>query len=92
MVSVGDHTIKKGSRYISDPAVMSMLEVQKRIAKETNIAFWNLFEAMGGEDSMYKWVHNSPAYAYKDYAHFSDAGGARIAELLYDSIMRDYKK
>lgn len=47
MVSVGDHTIKKGSKYKSDPAVISMLEVQKRIAKETNIAFWNLFEAMG---------------------------------------------
>lgn len=91
MVSVGDHTIKKGSKYKSDPAVISMLEVQKRIAKETNIAFWNLFEAMGGEDSMYKWVHNNPAYAYKDYAHFSDAGGGRIAELLYESLMKEYK-
>ena len=91
MVSVGDRTIKKGSRFISDPAVISMLEVQKRIAEETNIAFWNLFESMGGEDSMYRWVHNSPAYAYKDYAHFSDIGGARIAELLYGSIMKGYK-
>lgn len=90
MISVGDHTIKNGSKYQSDPAVMSMLEVQKMIAKETNVAFWNLFDAMGGENSMYKWVHNNPAYAYKDYAHFSDIGGQRIAELLYDSIMKEF--
>lgn len=91
LVSVADKTVKKGSEFMTNPDIPLLLESQKRIAKRTDIAFWNLWEAMGGSNSMTTWVNASPPQALKDYAHFTPDGGNRIGELLYEAIMEVYK-
>jgi len=45
-----------------------------------------MYEAMGGKNSMVKWVDNSPSYGLKDYVHFTSLGGKRIAELLFEAM------
>ena len=92
LVSVADKTIKKGSQFLTNPEVPSLLETQKRIAAKTNIAFWNLWEAMGGNNSMKDWVDASPPQALKDYSHFTTEGGSRVAELLFEALMSVDKK
>ncbi len=92
LISVEDKTMKIGSRFVTNPDVPIILEAQKRIAEKTNIAFWNLWEAMGGENSMYKWVTAAPPMALRDYAHFTPEGGERIASLFVKALLDQYSQ
>jgi len=88
LVSVGDKSIKKGTRFLTDPSVLKILEAQKSVASKTGIVFWNLFQAMGGENSMEKWVNSNPPLAFKDYTHVTQQGAVKIAELLSQAIIK----
>jgi hypothetical protein len=55
---------------------------QSKVALDTKTGFWNLFAAMGGKDSMPVYVANKPAWAGKDYTHFTRAGGDHVASML----------
>ena len=68
------------------------MEAQRRIAETNGVAFWNLFEAMGGPNSMPKWVDSNPPKAFKDYTHFNLDGAADIAELLGEALLEAAKK
>lgn len=92
LVGVGDKTMKRGNRFITNPDVTFLLETQKRIVEKTKITFWNLWEAMGGENSMDQWVNSAPPLALKDYSHFTQLGGQRISQLLFESVMYHYQK
>jgi hypothetical protein len=85
LVGVNDKSVKKGTRFVTDPSVLLVLNEQKLIAQQTGIAFWNSLEAMGGVNSMNEWVNQN--LALKDYSHFSDAGGKIIADLLTEAIL-----
>ncbi len=92
LVGVGDKTMKVGNKFITNPDVPLLLSAQKRIVENSKIAFWNLWEAMGGENSMAEWVNSNPPMALKDFSHFTKIGGKRIAQLLFDAIMDAYNK
>ena len=85
LVSVNDKAIKNGTKFVTDPSVLLVLNEQKIIAQQTGVAFWNSLEAMGGLNSMNDWVNQN--LALKDYAHFSDAGGKIMADLLTEAIL-----
>jgi hypothetical protein len=46
---------------------------------------------MGGENSMPNWVNANPPLAYKDFIHFNDVGAAKVAGLLTDALLEQYK-
>ena len=85
LISVQDSGFQTGSR------TTSLLSTQIRIAKKTNIAFWNLFEAMGGKNSMSKWVKNNPPLASADHTHLNNEGAAKIGEMIADALLQAYK-
>lgn len=87
LVSAGDKSIKKGSRFITDPHIQKVIKAQKDVAEKTGIGFWNMFEAMGGDGSMNEWVNAGPPLALKDYTHLTSDGGKIIAELLAGAIL-----
>lgn len=88
IVSVGDRNAKgDDGNYHTMPEIESFIKVQKAIAKENNIAFWNLFEAMGGEDSMVDLVKSKPAKANLDYTHINFIGGKFLGEKLYEALV-----
>ncbi|MEN8191741.1 MAG: hypothetical protein ABFS12_02920 [Bacteroidota bacterium] len=87
LVGVHDKSIKKKKKFVTDPEIKKLIQSQKNIAKNTDIAFWNLFEAMGGENSMQHWVDANPPLAYSDYTHFTSQGTKKEAEMLFKSIM-----
>ena len=47
------------------PAVLALLHAQRQAARRSGVAFWNVFGAMGGENSMIRFVENN--WASKDY-------------------------
>ncbi|WP_417198907.1 hypothetical protein [Agathobaculum butyriciproducens] len=59
----------------------------KPIAAESGIAFWNMFDAMGGDGSMAKLVHAKPSMANYDYTHINFRGGKHLAGLLYETMI-----
>ena len=87
MFSVNDKTIKQGNRFITNPDVPLLLNTQKKIVEKSKVAFWNLWEAMGGTNSMNEWVSSAPPVALKDYSHFTPNGGERVAELFLKSLL-----
>jgi len=92
LVSAGDKTVKRNGRFVTDKNIPKLIRTQKKIAEKSGIAFWNMAKAMGGKNSMNKWVSNAPPLALKDYLHFTHKGGERIAELLIKSLKKEYDK
>ncbi len=92
LIGVSDKAMKRGSSFVTDPTIFGLMDAQKGIAQQTNIAIWSMYDAMGGENSMPKWVDANPPLAYKDYIHFNEQGAQKIAELLTDALMSEYNK
>jgi lysophospholipase L1-like esterase len=92
MITVHDKSMKRGTQFVTDPSILKLLETQKNIAEKNDVAYWNLFEAMGGENSMPKWVSANPPLAFRDYIHFNEQGAQKIAEMLGDAIWDAYNK
>lgn len=91
LIGVGDKSIKRGSNFITDPLVISISDSQKKIARDSKVAFWDLLEAMGGKNSMDKWVNANPPLASRDYVHLTHEGSTKVAGLLTDAILDAYK-
>jgi len=91
MVSVQDKSMKKGSNFVTDPAILKLLESQKNIARETDIAYWSLFDAMGGENSMHSWVNANPPLASADHIHFNPTGAQKVGNIIAEALLEKYK-
>ena len=66
------------------PLVPYMDKLLKKMAAEEQIAYWSMYDAMGGKDSMVRWVENG--LAGSDYVHFTRAGANNIGKKLYQWI------
>jgi lysophospholipase L1-like esterase len=91
MITVGDKSVKKGTRFVTDPNIPIMLKLQQGIAARTGIAYWNLFEAMGGTNSMESWVNANPPLALMDYTHPSWQGASKIGQMIANAIISSYR-
>jgi lysophospholipase L1-like esterase len=73
------------------PIILKLVDSQRRVAKEEEVAFWDTFTAMGGEGTMAKWVKASPQLASWDFTHPTPAGAEVIGTLFYDALMAQYE-
>jgi len=87
MIGVHDKSIRHNGKFVSDPAIFKLLKAQLEIVKTADIAYWNLFEAMGGKDSMHNWVKNNPPLASHDHLHFNLQGARIVSKMLMKAIM-----
>ena len=62
----------------------------KAAALRNEIAYWDLFNVMGGEGSMAQYVKHSPALAAPDYIHFTFKGAQEIGDDLAKSLITYY--
>ena len=92
VVGVSDMSRKSEGEFVSYPNIEKIRDAQKKAAFKAGCAFWDLFDAMGGKNSMPSWVFAKPALANKDFTHFTNKGATLVAEMLYKSIMSEYEK
>ncbi len=92
LFSVHDKSKKKGSKFETDPVILKLIKAQKNIVRKTRIAFWNMWESMGGKNSMPNWVNANPPMAFKDYTHFNNQGAKKIAKMFSDALIKAYNK
>lgn len=90
VVGMSDKSARLDGEFQTDPSVPRLLAAQRRLAERNHAAFWNLFEAMGGENSMVSWVEEAPALANRDYTHVNPRGARKIAGLLFAYLMSEY--
>lgn len=86
VVSVGDRGQRnaQGEIHTMD-GVRELVSFQRKMASDGRVAFWNLYEAMGGDGSIAAMKEKKQANL--DYTHINFAGGKHIASILFDVLM-----
>ena len=87
-----DRAEKEGDSIVSNPALPALVSAQREVAKQMGVAFWNTYEAMGGEGSMIKWFRAEPRLDAGDLFHPSPQGGEILAEMLFNALMQGFGK
>ena len=90
LISPSDMSTKIDGQLTSFPMLAPLIESMKEAALQAGAAFWNMYEVMGGHNSMIEWVNHSPALAAPDYIHFTSRGVERIAALFSETLMTYY--
>lgn len=90
LVGTSDRSYKTPNGYASYPSVELLRDTQKRIAARTGCAFWDLYEAMGGKNSMPIWVAED--LAGKDFIHFKPKGAELVGNMLAEALLQEYHK
>ena len=62
----------------------------REMALRNNVAYWDMFNVMGGESSMVQWVKHKPPLAGPDYIHFTILGAQTIGSDLAKSFTTYY--
>ncbi|HXM42671.1 MAG TPA: SGNH/GDSL hydrolase family protein [Bryobacteraceae bacterium] len=66
-----------------------IVAAQREACRQNRCAYWNTRARMGAEGSMVNWV--MAGLAQGDYAHFTSQGYQRLANVLFQDIMRQYE-
>jgi hypothetical protein len=92
MIGLSDASRKNGDTYESYPCVEKILNAQKTAALKAGCVFWNLYEAMGGKNSMPSWVFAKEPLASTDFLHFNYAGARVVGKMFYSALINDYNE
>jgi len=87
-VGPSDMSIKEGTEYITYPYLETMRDALRKAVLDSDCAFFDMYDSMGGKNSMASWVDQK--LAATDYTHFSPQGARKIATLLYSELIKEY--
>ncbi|MBK9175460.1 MAG: hypothetical protein IPM46_03810 [Flavobacteriales bacterium] len=92
VIAIGpsDMSIKEGEEYVTRPYLEDVRDAMKASALAQGAAFWDMYAAMGGRNSMVSWVQADPPLAAEDYTHFSPLGARKVGELFYTALINEY--
>lgn len=92
LVGVGDREDRINGELRTLPGILALSRYQQNLAAECHVAFWNLYQGMGGEGSIRRMAEAKPAEAGKDYTHINLRGGERVAKALFKSMVYGYEQ
>jgi lysophospholipase L1-like esterase len=83
-----------GGKIITMPSIPMIVEMQRRVALEENCAFFNTFQAMGGDGTMAKWAAGKGKnhLVGGDLTHPTAEGAEIVGSLIYEAINDGYTK
>jgi lysophospholipase L1-like esterase len=90
VIGPSDMSIKDGEDYVTRPFLEEVRDAMKANALAQGAAFWDMYAAMGGRNSMVSWVQADPPLAADDYTHFSPLGARKVGELFYTALINEY--
>ncbi len=90
VIGPSDMSVKDGEEYKTYPLLPLLVQQLKEAAFKARAGYWDMYSAMGGENSMPTWVEKE--LASPDYIHFSPSGARYIAQMFYDAFILEYKK
>jgi hypothetical protein len=92
VIGPADMSRKVKRRFESYPGVEAVRNALRDAALESGCAFWDLYDAMGGHNSMPSFVNSDPPLASSDYIHFNKLGINLVAEMFYNALMLEYSQ
>lgn len=87
-----DMSRRQGGRFVTWETLEPVRDAMRKAALEAGFAFWDLYEAMGGKNSMPSFVMADPPLATSDYVHFTPRGANLVAEMFYKALMLEYER
>jgi len=90
VIGPSDMSMKEKGQYISYPSVEKVRNALRNASLDSGCAFWDMYEAMGGNNSMPAWVFAEPPLAISDFVHFNSKGAKIMAEMMYNALMYEY--
>ncbi len=91
VIGVSDMSQKEGDFYVSYPNIEKIRNAQKNAAFRAECGFWDMYQAMGGKNSMPSWVFAEPALASKDFTHFNYQGSVILSNMFYNALMKEFQ-
>jgi len=73
----------------SFPPTLEVVAQRRALAEEHDLAFWSLFDAMGGRDSMARFVREGRAK--RDAIHWNEIGGDWAGDQVVHALVRAYE-
>ncbi len=89
-IGPSDMSTTVGGRRCTYPRLPAFVDSLRVSATQCGAAYWDIFGAMGGAESMQAWVAAQPPLAGPDYIHFTLAGARRVGEMFSDSFFLYY--
>jgi len=87
VVGVADRDyVNDEGEVLTMPGIRNLVRFQQQLAADEGVAFWNMWEAMGGNESMKRLVEQRPSLAALDYTHLNFRGGKYLASLLFEAM------
>ena len=74
------------------PTLPRLVEIQRQVAAETGCAFFNTFQAMGGEGTMARWYESQPRLVSADFMHPLPAGAKKVGVLLDQALEAGFRE
>lgn len=85
------HKNERG-RVVTMPTIPEIVEAQRKAAHGEGCAFYNTWEAMGGEGAMRDWYRARPRLAMGDFRHATPAGYEVIGNMLYKALLEGFAR
>lgn len=76
--------------YTTYPILPYYVQQMRKATLEVGAAYFDMYAAMGGTNSMVAWVESG--LAGKDYIHFTNKGASIASQKFYDALMTAYTK
>lgn len=90
LTTPGDSFRKSKKGRVKNPDITAAKETIIKYCRNNTIAYWDLYEIMGGFGSMAKWF--TAKLSANDRVHFNGRGYQIQANLLYTAMIKGYEK
>ena len=85
-----DQASRQRGRIRTMETIPRIVAAQRRAAFEAGCAFYNTWEAMGGQDAMRRWYRARPRLAMGDFRHATPAGYEIIGNMFYKALLAGF--
>lgn len=90
VIGPSDMSMQTPSGYATYKMLPYLVTQMEKVSKEVGACYWDLFGAMGGENSMPSWVEKG--LAGNDYIHFTNRGASIASQLFFDAFAAEFVK
>lgn len=90
VIGPSDMSTKEKDKFVTYEYLPAVVEALRNAALENGAGYWDMYQAMGGYNSMPSWVNAEPELARPDYVHFSPRGARLIANMFYNALIFEY--
>jgi hypothetical protein len=91
-IGPSDMATKVRTKMVTYPLLNPLRLELKSMALRAGCAYWDTYEAMGGQNAMSAWVEHDPPYASSDYVHFTPKGAKLVGEWISEALLDAYEE